>query len=42
MTIAIILTWYLDHVIANNRGRPNDYFFFIKNSYWKIKCWWWM
>ena len=38
MFIASILTWYLDHIISNNRGWPNDYLFFLRNSYWQFRC----
>jgi ABC-type multidrug transport system ATPase subunit len=29
-----ILAWYLDHVIASNRGSPDSYFFFLHPRYW--------
>jgi len=30
----MLVTWYFDHVMPNNRGRTHKYLFFISWSYW--------
>lgn len=29
-----LLAWYMDHIIASNRGSPDSMFFFLSKKYW--------
>lgn len=38
MCIYWVIIWYLDHIMANNRGRTHSLLFFLKPSYYFSKC----